>query len=292
MYYLKISRNSRFLILILIIVSVAFAIIDPVTVLAQETPVAIVNGDTIFKSELDIVIEQYKKSVDKNEVTDEEVNKLLQGLIRRKLILALDSVDRFRNNPEIVNKVKAFEDQLIIQYFLQEHIGRSLTVSDEEVETYYRENLYRFTAPPSVKASHILLRNEKEAQVVQTKLENGGDFHELAAEYSIDLPMALEGGSMGTIEKGKTLPQLEEALFAMDEGEYSDIIKTPYGFHILTVDEIITAQYKPLDEVKTGIRQELMRQKEAEAFNAMVERLEEKAQIQIYENKIKKESGN
>ena len=280
------STSRIFGLLLCLLISAAIVCTAVAEADSEKVVVALANEKPIYKAELDTVIEEYKRNTGKAEITDDEVNKLLQSLIRRKLILGLDSVDELRKKDEVVEKVKTFEDQLVIQLFLQENIGRHLTVTDEEISTFYRENLYLFSSPPKVKASHILLKTQPEAEMVQEKLLNGGDFRELAAAYSIDLPMALEGGSMGIIEKGKTLPQLEEVLFTLDAGEYSDIVKTQYGYHILTVDEIIAEPFKPLEEVQQEIRNRLIRQKEAEAFNAMAEKLEHNASIEIYSDKL------
>lgn len=278
--------RRTFGLLICFLVSAAIVCTAAAKAESEKVVVALANEKPIYKSELDMVIEEYKRKTDKTEVTDEEVNQLLKSLIRRKLILGLDSVEELRKNDEVVKRVKAFEDQVVVQIFLQQNIGRHLSVTEEEISTFYRENMYLFSSPPKVKASHILLKSRQEAEMVQEELRNGVDFPKLAAEYSIDLPMALEGGSMGIIEKGKTLPQLEEALFTLDVGEYSDIVKTQYGYHILTVDEIITDPFKPLKEVQQEIRKRLIRQKEAEAFNAMAEKLEDNASIKIYSDRL------
>ena len=118
------------------------------------------------------------------------------------------------------------------------------------------------------------------------KLQAGESFSELAKQYSIDLPMAFEGGSMGTIAKGKTLPQLEKALFVLNEGEFSDIVETQYGWHILTVDEKIEVQYIPYEKAKERIKVILKREKEARAYDSMTQQLEKEANITIYENRL------
>jgi parvulin-like peptidyl-prolyl isomerase len=121
---------------------------------------------------------------------------------------------------------------------------------------------------------------------VLDKLKNGGDFTELAKAHSIDLPMALEGGSMGIIEKGKSLPQLEQVLFVLDEGEYSDIVESRFGYHILRVDKIIPEKHRPYEEVREKIKVALQKEKEAQAYDDMVGVLEKDAKIEIYKNRL------
>ena len=75
-------------------------------------------------------------------------------------------------------------------------------------------------------------------------------------------------------------------LFVLKVGEISDIVETRYGFHILTVDEIITTQYRPFEEVKESIRKGLLQQKEAKAFDEMAANLEKNAKIKIFEENL------
>lgn len=253
----------------------------------QDDPVlARVNGVLITESQLTPLVDQYQSKTKNDSVHKEERLKLLQGLITRELILQQKECKDIRKQERIVSKVKEFEDKLVVGAFLEKYVGKQLAVSNEEIKEFYQQNLTKFASPPKVKARHILLRNRKEAEQVMEKLRNNGDFAKLAREYSIDLPMALEGGSMGTIEKGRTLPELEKVLFILKVGEISGIVETRYGFHILTVDEIITNQYRPLDEVSESIKKAIVMQKEAKAFDEMSARLAKKAKVEIFEDRL------
>lgn len=252
---------------------------------AEDRVLATVNGVQITESELNPLIEEFRQRSQKTVVKPDEKNQILKGMIRRTLILQQKEAADLRKEKKIVTQVKNYENGLVVAAFLERHVGQQLTVTEEEIKEYYQKNLQKFSSPPKVKARHILLRDRKEAEKVLAKLKKGEDFSQLAKEHSIDLPMALEGGPMGTIEKGRSLPELEKVLFVLKVGEISDIVETRYGFHILTVEEIITTQYKPLDEVRENIRKGLLQQKEAKAFDEMASKLEEKAKIEIFEDK-------
>lgn len=255
----------------------------------KSTIIAEVNGISIDRVWLASVEAEYKKRTKKQEVTEEERLKLLNNIIRGRLILQDESVPALRNDPETIKMVKQFEDSIIIKKFLQLKVGKKLKVDDSEIKDYYNKNRSDFKVPSKVRARHILLRTEKEAERVFEKLKNGADFIQLAKDYSIDLPFALEGGKMGIITKGNNkncLPELQKELFILNAGEHSDIVKTIYGYHILRVDEIIPPQYKPLDTVSRGIRQAILRQKERIAYGKMVKQLEEKADIKIYKKRL------
>lgn len=251
-----------------------------------DTVVAVVNDMPIQQSELLALIDQYKKKTHQLSIDDSEKLELLNGIIRRKLILSQSEIAEIRKTPVIRQRVKAFEDQMVLQYYLNEKIGSKLKITDQEMKKYYQAHISQYMAPPTVEASHILLRSQEEAQMVLGKLKSGGDFTELAKTYSIDLPMALEGGSMGTIEKGKSLPQLEKVLFVLDEGQHSDIVKSRYGYHILRVDKIFRDRHRPYEEVREKIKGALTKEKDAQAYQDMVGLIEKDAQIEIYKNRL------
>ena len=253
----------------------------------QDDPVlAMVNGVPITKSQLTPLVDQYRDKSKKESVSKEDKLQILQGLITRQLILQQKESNDIRKEEGVVKQVKEFGDGLVVSAYLTKYVGKHLTVTNDEIKEYYKQNLTKFASPPKVKARHILVRNRKEAEQVMEKLRNKGDFAKLAKEYSIDLPMAREGGSMGTIEKGRTLPELDKALFILNVGEISDIVETRFGFHILTVDEIITTQYRPFDEVSESIKKAIVLQKEAKAFDEMYEKLGKKAKVEIFEDRV------
>jgi peptidyl-prolyl cis-trans isomerase C len=260
--------------------------------LAGSDPIvlATVNGQQITDKEFGDVAAAYKSKTGNKELTPEIKKALLQNMIRRNLILQQDSVKALRSEEDIRKKVAQYEDELVIVRFLESQVGVHVNVTDEEIQRYYDENRHNFSAPPKVEARHILMRTQQEAEQVLAKLKAGADFSQLAKEYSIDIPMALEGGSMGTIEQGKSLPALEKELFTLKKGEVSGIVATQYGYHILTVDKIIPTQFKSLDEVKDSIKKTLLQQKEAKAFDDMAKRLEENAQVTIFENQLSAKS--
>ena len=249
--------------------------------------VATVNNVSIMKPEVDRLVLEYKRKTGKKEIPYEEKKGLLKNLIRRHLILQQDSVQALKKDKDIIKRVKQYEENIIIARFLQDQVGSRLKVDEDELKRYYQENRHKFSSPPKAEARHILLRSREEAEKVTERLRNGEDFTQLAKECSIDLPMALEGGSMGTIEKGRTLPALEKELFTLNVGEISDIVKTRYGYHVLTVDEIIPANFKSLEEVRDEIGKIMIREKEAKAFDEMAAKLESEADIKIFEDRLR-----
>ena len=252
----------------------------------KEIVAGTVNGNNILKSELDLGVAAYKQKAGKESVTTDEKTELLKNMIRRVLILSQPEVQANRKDPRIEKRVLEFENTLIIRKYLRDNAYALVQVTEEQMLDYYEKNKKKeFSIPEKLEARHILMRDEETALIVLIKLQSGEDFGQLAYKYSMDLPRALEGGSMGLIPKGKTYPALEENLFSLKAGEYSNIVKTPYGYHILTVDKVHPRTYTPFEEVKEKIKQRLMYKNQENAFHKMAADLEKTASIHIfYEN--------
>lgn len=280
------KRNIAILIVAGLFATLLFTDLHGQSVKDTDVVVATVNGVSITKSQLTALIQEFKSQTGRVQVDSKEKLDLVKSAVRRQLILEQKEIADLRKQEKVRKQVKEFEDRLVLAAFVEQHIGQYLTVTDAELQEYYKTNLASFSSPPKAKAKHILLRSEKEAKTVLEKLRKGADFSAMAKQYSIDLPNALEGGSMGTIEKGKILPELEQALFRLDKGEFSDIVKTRFGYHILTVEEIIPVSIVPFDQAKTEIRKTLIRQKEAQSYDKMAAEIEKGADIKIFKERV------
>ena len=154
--------------------------------------------------------------------------------------------------------------------FRPEAYASEVEVDEEEVSEFYDENKEgRFTQPHEVSARHILLKfdagasDEDKAAVrekmveVQKRLEAGEEFAAVATEVSEDTGSATKGGDLGYFGKGRMVPPFEEAAFALEPGETSDIVESPFGFHVILVEDVREERVKPLEEVREEIVGEL-----------------------------------
>jgi peptidyl-prolyl cis-trans isomerase D len=141
---------------------------------------------------------------------------------------------------------------------------KQVQASSKEIEDYYQNNQEKFGQPKRVKVRHILIRADakdaeasakakQKAESIQKEAAGGKDFSQLAKQYSEDPGTKDRGGEIGFITKGMVVPEFEQAAFSMKVGEVSPVIQTPYGFHILKVDDIQEARTEPLEKVKDQI---------------------------------------
>jgi len=150
------------------------------------------------------------------------------------------------------------------------------TLGDEELQRYYRRNLDQFEIKEQVTASHILLSVAKDAdaetiekrqqlaQDLLQQLHDGADFAQLAKTHSDDTSNAAKGGQLGSFGRGVMVGEFEKAAFALRPGQLSDVVRTPFGFHIIKVEEYIEPGVKPLvdviGKVKAGLKLEKSQQ--------------------------------
>lgn len=152
-----------------------------------------------------------------------------------------------------------------------------VTVSPQDVERYYHDNLELFSTPEQIRASHILFKLEgkdeaavrKTAEAVLAKARAGADFAQLAKQYSEDEASRAKGGDLDFFGRGRMVPEFEDAAFALQAGQVSDLVKTQFGWHIIKVTDRRPATVRPLEEV----RQQIVDQIQWERAQAQAEQL-------------------
>jgi peptidyl-prolyl cis-trans isomerase C len=172
-------------------------------------------------------------------------------------------------------------EQLPVQK-VQERVAGDAEASRKEVEQFYEENKeLQFTTPEQRCARHILFNKDQEekAEVVKDRLQNGADFAELAKEFSQDPGSAENGGDLGCLGKGETVPAFEKAIFKAEEGDIVGPVETEFGYHVIKVTDIRRKSTQPLSEVETQIREQLSTEQQAEEFSAWVRKQEEQRDV-------------
>ena len=162
-------------------------------------------------------------------------------------------------------------------------------VTDAEIQQYYQAHQKDYQVDDQVKVRHILIKVDgndpkadaaakAKAQHILDELHHGGDFAKLAKENSDDPGSKDQGGELGWIKHGVTVPEFDQAAFALQPGQTSGLVRSKFGYHIIQTEEKQTAHTRPLDEVKTTIQALLTRQKEGQQEQAFAQQLAAEAQ--------------
>ena len=249
-------------------------------VLAEVNGGSITTGD--FNRELKNLPEYLKAMAD----TPEGRKEMLDTMVIRELILQQATKDGLDKGAEIEEKLKDLKKRLVVESFLKKKVETESQVSDADLQKFYEQNKEKFKTGEQIKASHILVKTEKEAKDVQAQIKAGGNFEELAKKHSAD-SSAAKGGDLGWFGKGSMVPVFEKAALALKEGQVSDVVKSDFGFHIIKLTGKRAAGIRPLEEVKDQIKGAIMPTKQQEVFQKIKEELKKSAKITVKEDVLK-----
>ena len=203
----------------------------------------------------------------------------MQMLIERKM--TLDQV-----------KADARED-MAIGKLIETEIAARVAVTPAQVQDFYDKNPDQFKQSERVRASHILIsvpenadaaakaQAKTKAEQVLKELKAGQDFAALAKQHSQDPGSAVNGGDLGFFEQGQMVGPFNDAAFTLQPGATSDLVETPFGYHIIRVAEKQAARTIPLDEVRPQVEQFLQNRNRTEQTEAFVKSLRSKGKVEI-----------
>jgi peptidyl-prolyl cis-trans isomerase D len=171
------------------------------------------------------------------------------------------------------NKAKYIvPEKRVVQYARLDFaaLRQRVQVSEDDERADYNTHIDLYRVEDRVHVAHILFKTvgktdaeveeiRKTAEGVLQKAKHGGDFAALAKQYSDDTSKD-NGGDIGWITRGQTVPEFEQAAFTLQPGSISDLVKTQYGFHIIHVLERQVARTKTFDEVRPEIQAGLQEQ--------------------------------
>ncbi|WP_350607016.1 SurA N-terminal domain-containing protein [Pseudoalteromonas sp. MER144-MNA-CIBAN-0113] len=148
------------------------------------------------------------------------------------------------------------------------------SVSEDDVKAYYEQSKAQYVEPEKRRVSHILIDNSEDDDAAKAKAESllaqlnaGADFAQLAESSSDDIVSAEMGGDLEWIERDVMEPAFEDAAFALqNRGDYSDVVASEFGYHIIKLTDIQSQQVKPYDAVKADLRAELEQAEKVDAF--------------------------
>jgi peptidyl-prolyl cis-trans isomerase C len=193
---------------------------------------------------------------------------------------------------------QSFRQELRVQHtvgaLLKQEGDKIPDPTEEEALVYYQANPGRFDSGERLKAAHILFRTPKDATLavkvevltraegVLAELKKGADFAALARKYSGDAASATKGGELMPFARGQMAKPFEDAAFALKPGELSEVIETPYGFHIIKLVERLPTTHYPFEMVRDQVRKHLGEERRHKSLEALVGALRAKARIETH----------
>ncbi len=249
----------------------------PAAAPVSDPVVAKVNGDEIHRSELMRALQALGPQA--QQMPPQMLYpQLLNSLIDAKVVSAQGYAEGLQNDKEVKARLKELETQVVASVYVRRTIEPKIT--DAKVKDYYdSEIVAKFKPEDEVRARHILVTTEDEADAVIKQLKDGADFAKVAEEKSKDPGSAKNGGDLGYFTKGSMVKPFADAAFAMKPGDVSDKpVKTEFGYHIIKVEDKRKSAPPPLAEVKGQITNRLGQQ----MTDDLVKKLEAKAKIERF----------
>lgn len=207
--------------------------------------------------------------------------RFVENLILQEMMVEEGLTRGFADDPAILQQLRETRRRLIVQRMLAD-VRDVPAPGDDEVRAFYEENLRRYSTA-TVRARHILKKDRAAAEDLHAELvSDPARFEELAKENSEDKASSRKGGDLGFFGHGRMAPAFEQAAFALVEpGEITEVVETPYGFHIIQLIEKRPGQQRELAQVAESIRGQLKRRAVARAVSQYRENLQTSAAIEI-----------
>jgi len=246
-------------------------------------------GDTVItQADFDKEMKGLPEFVQKMFEGSSGKEKFLDELVKRELLYKEALKKGLDKDPEYLKKIEDFKKITLVGLLLQKEIETKVRVSDQEVKDYYEKNKEKFAPVGQIKASHILVKTEEEAKKIIERLKKGEDFAQLAKKYSIDTASAKNGGDLGYFSRGQMVPEFEAAASRLKPGEISEPVKTKFGYHIIKVTDKKVGQVVDFEKVKNLISQNLVAERQKEAFDSYVEGLRKSYKVEINKDALSK----
>ena len=246
---------------------------DPTTVVATvgETSVTRADLDT-FKARIADRLQSLPPSDQDKQALDVLIDQILLSNLAREA--GLEKSEDFQRNMRFTQG----------QALQSAYVSRLAdTITDEQIEARYNEEIGKVAAPEEVRARHILVKTEEEARAVIEEVKGGADFAEVAKAKSTG-PSGPRGGDLGFFGRGQMVPEFDEAAFAMKPGDVSsEPVKTQFGYHVIKVEERREKSLPTLEQSRDRMRQFILRDR----YLAEVKKARETVKVDIPDENLR-----
>jgi peptidyl-prolyl cis-trans isomerase C len=175
---------------------------------------------------------------------------------------------------------EALRKRILLEKLVASEVNEKISVKIDEAERYYRKNRKAYDMEKRVRVAQIVVRDRERAEGILKRLKAGEDFGKVARQVSIG-PEAEKGGDLDFFTPGVMPEAIDRVVFTLKVGKISEIVQSPYGYHIFKLLERKKAGGRRFSEVKEQVSADLRKLKEGEAYERWIEGLKAKAVIRI-----------
>jgi peptidyl-prolyl cis-trans isomerase C len=252
----------------------AFAVAMAVALAAPASAkvLARVNGAEITDEDVKIALEDIGQSLPQQIEGPARQAYILDYLIDARLVAQKAEADKMGEGPEFAKKVAYYRDKVLMEDLLGKVAKEA--ASDVAIQKTYDDVAKQQKPEEEVRARHILVESEPDAQAALKRVKGGEDFTKVANEMSKD--PGSKGGELGWFTRDRMVPEFAEAAFKMQPGQISDPVKSQFGWHIIQVEERRQKQFPGLDQVRDQVTRYVVQKSQSE----LILKLREEAKVE------------
>ncbi len=244
-----------------------------------------------FNTIIDYLDTEKQKALVKNPQLKET---FLRQVVQSMVISDIAKKEGFDKKSEVKKQLELFTDNFLVNEFLRREIVQKITVSEDEMKSYYDSHKNEFKTPEMVRTRHILIeatplssdeekkKAREKAEGILKRIKDGEDFAKLASDFSDDRGSKQKGGDLGLFPRGAMVKPFEDAAFALKPGEISGIVETQFGYHIIKVEERKDSSVEPFEAVMERINQKLLQESIKSKVTEFIEKAMKDAKVEIY----------
>jgi peptidyl-prolyl cis-trans isomerase SurA len=208
---------------------------------AQKDPVIMkINGKKVLRSEFEY---SFNKNNSEGVIDKKSVDEYVDLFINYKLKVEAALAERYDTLTSYKKEFLQYRDQQVMPLIVDD------ADMEKEAHKIYDETVERIGPDGLIKVAHILIKAEqqapkeewdaakKQADSIYTAIKGGAEFADMAAKFSNDPASARQGGELPFVQRGQLVKEFEEAAFALKTGEMSQVVKSPFGYHIILMKE-------------------------------------------------------
>ena len=257
--------------------------------------VGIVNGRYITRHDVDSVLATAPPSIREDYQKDpEQYKQLVERIANQEAMYQAAMKAGTDRSPGYVSDVRAQERQLLLRHYYQNAMSALPAIPDSAVRTYYDQHPAEFNLPGRARVRHIQVATQARAKEVLRKLGTS-TWEEVAARYSTDKLTAKNGGVLGYVTNDTPVvpgigsaPALVAAAFKLKEGETSEPLKSPKGWHVIRADERTETGPQKFEVVAKQIRTNLENQRTEHFQEDLVNSLKKEYGVTVFEDSLQK----
>ena len=209
----------------------------------------------------------------------------LNDLVSEHYLLKEAEKRKVQNEPEVKDLLEAARRKIIVSRLVQKEVDDKVSLGPDEAEKYYQDHRDEFMTPLTLRASHILVKTEEEAAGIKDAIEKDADFEDMARKTSLDAT-AIRGGDLGFFQRGRFVPEFEDAVFQMKKGQIAGPVKSQFGYHVIKLTDRLEPSLREFRDVKPFVEERLLSEKRSKAFKALVAKLKGNASVNVDEKKL------